>query len=432
MCKRGSLLAIVYLVACTCCFAHGTYKEPVFPVVGKPCGFFELKDIRFYKKKNCELTDFRGKWLILDFWGINCVSCIASFPRIDKEQRAFKDSVQFMMVAFNDRESRNQSFYRRIRERENLSMPCAFDSALYRSWIKTTVGLIVVVDPGGIVRAVTTSLDTVQLDSLFADRNYSNFLQYNSSWFDSSKSTGGVERDAGNDILVSSSVSRFNSFTTKHLLPFLISDSSGIPIDIDIRGISLTGLFCYAYLGYRSPDDVDSAYGKTYYKCIIHVKDSTLFDSSYGRSLNLFSYRLIASSKALDGFTSGRDVMKKELRLYFGFVGEFEFLDEPCIYIYADDKSKARLSTRGGRGYAVGDLLTGFSGVNMPMKDLIYGFRAVVGRQVVIDSTGISGNVDIKLSGISDLQSLKREARKVGLRVVEASRRMRVLVIKDE
>jgi hypothetical protein len=39
-----------------------------YPEVGKPCPDFTLNNVAYYSKKKVSLNDFKGKWLILDFW----------------------------------------------------------------------------------------------------------------------------------------------------------------------------------------------------------------------------------------------------------------------------------------------------------------------------------------------------------------------------
>lgn len=51
-----------------------------------------------YSKSSISLSDFKGKYIILDFWSPGCTSCIESFPKIDSLQKEFKDKVQFMLV----------------------------------------------------------------------------------------------------------------------------------------------------------------------------------------------------------------------------------------------------------------------------------------------------------------------------------------------
>ena len=43
-------------------------------------------DVVYNKTGKTRFADFKNKLIILDFWIINCVSCIAGFPKMDKLQ----------------------------------------------------------------------------------------------------------------------------------------------------------------------------------------------------------------------------------------------------------------------------------------------------------------------------------------------------------
>jgi thiol-disulfide isomerase/thioredoxin len=55
-------------------------------------------DLLNYKKDSATLKEFKGKLLILDFWGPYCKSCIKVMSKLDSLQSIFKDDIQFIMV----------------------------------------------------------------------------------------------------------------------------------------------------------------------------------------------------------------------------------------------------------------------------------------------------------------------------------------------
>ena len=40
-----------------------------------------------YQADTLKLSDFKGKLVILDFWGTRCLSCITAFPKMDSLQK---------------------------------------------------------------------------------------------------------------------------------------------------------------------------------------------------------------------------------------------------------------------------------------------------------------------------------------------------------
>jgi thiol-disulfide isomerase/thioredoxin len=55
------------------------------------------KVINNYTEKT-KFSDFKGKLLILDFWGTNCTSCIEGFPKMEKLQEQFGNQIQIILV----------------------------------------------------------------------------------------------------------------------------------------------------------------------------------------------------------------------------------------------------------------------------------------------------------------------------------------------
>lgn len=55
-----------------------------------------------YKKATINLSDFKGRLVILDFWSNWCTACLAAFPKFEELQRHFKDSVYILPVGFDN------------------------------------------------------------------------------------------------------------------------------------------------------------------------------------------------------------------------------------------------------------------------------------------------------------------------------------------
>src|SRR6478735_9415448 len=74
------------------------------PEVGKPCPAFKFNSIDYYSKKKVSNADFKGKWLVIDFWLKYCSGCISSFPYVSRTQEEFRDSLQYLMVTYDNTE----------------------------------------------------------------------------------------------------------------------------------------------------------------------------------------------------------------------------------------------------------------------------------------------------------------------------------------
>lgn len=67
-----------------------------------PAEPFTLKDIN---GKNVSLSDFKGQWVILDFWGSWCPWCIKGFPELKETYEAYKGKVTIIGIDCNESEA---------------------------------------------------------------------------------------------------------------------------------------------------------------------------------------------------------------------------------------------------------------------------------------------------------------------------------------
>lgn len=55
-------------------------------------------DVVYNATDKTRFSEFKNKLIILDFWNTRCGACIAAFPKMEKLQRQFKDSIQIILV----------------------------------------------------------------------------------------------------------------------------------------------------------------------------------------------------------------------------------------------------------------------------------------------------------------------------------------------
>src|ERR1700741_2826269 len=84
--------------------AQVSRKKPGKIEVGKPFPVTSFKKINYYPQSQLNLQNLRGKWVILDFWNIHCVTCIESFPKMNDLRENLKDSVEVILVGLQDKE----------------------------------------------------------------------------------------------------------------------------------------------------------------------------------------------------------------------------------------------------------------------------------------------------------------------------------------
>ena len=146
------------------------------PEVGKRCPDFLLNDVHYYTAKQASPDDFKGKWLILDFWNRSCTICLKSMPKMNEMQERRKNVLQIIMVGYTGTQYRplakepDDKYIRKLfeinRKNENLKLTVAYDSTLFQRFDIGPCPYLIVVSPDGIVKAITTRINVEQVDSL--------------------------------------------------------------------------------------------------------------------------------------------------------------------------------------------------------------------------------------------------------------------------
>lgn len=51
-----------------------------------------------YHKPTLDLNQYKNKMIVFDFWSLNCIGCIQSFPKLDSLQKKFGNDIQLILV----------------------------------------------------------------------------------------------------------------------------------------------------------------------------------------------------------------------------------------------------------------------------------------------------------------------------------------------
>lgn len=115
--------------------------------------------------KTISLSDFKGKYVVLDFWATWCPDCRADVPRLKEIHKAFaSNKVAFFSVSFDTDKDKWTSYIR------DNGMNWAHGSEL-KKWKETTVSSlyqvkwipsVYLIDPDGKVLLGTVVLDKIE------------------------------------------------------------------------------------------------------------------------------------------------------------------------------------------------------------------------------------------------------------------------------
>ncbi|WP_295123343.1 TlpA disulfide reductase family protein [uncultured Chitinophaga sp.] len=438
------LLGIIFFVNIEISRAQTSDKIYSRIEVGKPCPDFVLKKLYYGKRNETQLSDFSGRWLVLDFWGEFCGFCISGFPRMDRLKRKFDGLVEFLLIGTPHKEDSSiHAMYMQFKRDFDLSIPVAYDRTLFqRFWGDGAMPLIVVVDPNGIIRAITREIDAELLEEFVAGGNPKWKRIYGT---DSNQNYDYslpllVKGNGGNDtgFLYRTVFTKWNDM--QPVMSVRLSTHR-----FEILGADLTFLYKLAFFGKGFWGSADSSlYSNCYPNIILETKDSSKFTMNRISGDNMFCYSIsnkiqkIASGKDPynlidDKLLSGR--MKNDLENFFPYTAELEERDMPCYFLVAERSIVERLRTKGGAGSWTEPYghNKGFLLKNMPSGMIIPSLETAFAKSVdlpIFDNTGIECNIDIDLRGLSFDERIK-ELNENGIQLILAVKRFKVLVIRD-
>jgi len=172
MSKSIALIIVLFSFSYAFPQVHSAYPE-----IGKPCPDFHFNEVGYYSKSSISLKDFRGQWLMLDFWNRYCSVCLGRMSGTDSLRKQFSKQVSFLLVGYTGSRYTHHSddksihdLYGKLRKRLHIDLPIAYDSLLFHQFDIGACPYIVVVDPKGIVRGITTQLTAQNIKDLLSNQ----------------------------------------------------------------------------------------------------------------------------------------------------------------------------------------------------------------------------------------------------------------------
>lgn len=378
------------------------------------------------------LTQYKGKLIILDFWGVYCSTCIAAFPKMDSLQKKFNDKLQIVLITKND-SSAVASLFKKIKIRKPDLPSLVSDSLYSRLFPYKGVPHHVWIDSSGQVLYIT--------DGFNADENNIGLvLQGDKIYVDAKK-------DFLDFDFKESLIKEGNGRLLGHLLFHSVflgyvpgARSSGQIIADTLKGVAglkftnypLQLLYSIAFEETFSPVDFNNN------RTILEVSDTNRFkwpsassEVSNWRMKNVFSY------EAIGPFNKRNDMFKRmqnDLNLYLPYKAQLLSRKTTCL-VLVKIPSINKIKSKGSKvSYKANQ--DGIHVRNLPIKNSLllalkaqnYGIRTPI-----IDSTNYWGNIDIDVKcKLRDIPAVQRELRKYNLDLVEKEIRIPMLVIKDQ
>jgi len=126
---------------------------------------------------NQDLSEYKGKLLILDFWATWCGSCVSSLPKLSRLQQNFTGKMKVILVnCYNtrDNEKKISDFYLKRKDLFSaLQLPTVLnDRSLLQMFPHRIIPHYVWIDANGRVAAITNSeyINAYQIEQLLSVR----------------------------------------------------------------------------------------------------------------------------------------------------------------------------------------------------------------------------------------------------------------------
>lgn len=443
------------------CHAQESYYERPYPVVGDTIAEYTFTDIVNYNKDKVSISDFRGKWLILDYWAESCSGCLYSFPKMNAIHEKYKDQVQIIMIGANigrrdDRtilgsESRTKGIYEILKKQHSLSFLVAFDSLLYKKHDIGSLPHLLIIDPKGVLRAKTVSIDSSKIKKLIVGEPVEFEVAFSRTEADEISmfynndlpvlTTGGLANGGIDTNFYFRSI--LAPFDKSHMDYRTITnfereklksqaDSSAQNFRIELRGVYLESLYQLAFFGTNYWERYDPLYQKYAKKIKWNGQDE-------GETRKNDKQRYAYSISVPKNNLNKKYVLKciqTDLERFFGYKAEIKKIWMPVLYLKVRDKKlveKLR-NTTGISSHKNSEVIwQGFSSTNVSMKSLMLSVGAWVNNLYdlpVYDKTEIDFNLDITISGnLLEPQNGIRELERLGFKLVKGKKKLQTIVL---
>lgn len=394
--------------------------------VGKEIPRFRFNKIHHYSLERAEPENFRGKWLVLDFWSQYCASCIGSFPKLNQLQKKFSDEIQFLLIGCLFKGTNLEStkaIYEKSRNYYDLIIPTVYDSTYYEKLGIKGNPYIIIIDTEGIVRSISNSISEELLTSLL----YSDVQ--NEVIFPKLENKVNYSSNQDSKIKYKSTITNWNKEVKgdiRHLPSYIFEGN-----ELRIHGADLTNLFYYALTGCYNTS-IDAQFRNEYYPTFIfETQDKKDFLGDKATGNRMYSYDLRVEEKVTKNKLMA--ILYEDLKNCFGFQVEVEIRYLPCwnVSIKDDIQEKIKANTYTSLKKVEIDRIIL---KNQPFEELINSLNSLFKKtQPPFNNlTNINYNIDFEIESLLlDFDNLKTQLEDFGVLLTKGVKEFKVIVVKS-
>lgn len=423
-----SFFAIIYVLATIGSAARAqtvNINTAGDPLVNQLCPAFAFDTLFNYPKEKLSLSEFRGKFVIVDFWGTFCLPCIAAFPKLESWQKRFGDRLQILLVATDGYQKAKQFYETREKANKPMFLPCAINRTMVKYFQVKEVSTYVWIDDKGYIRAIT---DEYQLN----EKNITDFISGKDIMVREKEKRLNVDYrkplfDMAKELDTNSVV--FGSVLTGHLkgMPSVTNTArKGINRNrIYAHNMGIRNLYQIAYGDLKGPIPSARIVIETLHPEKITLPKNEDFEN--WKAQNTFCYEINVPEAKRDSIWK---MMRDDLQQLFGYNAYLEYRMQKCLVFKADKSFRYLTDTAITPVYSIS--AGGISIINQPFSKVVDNISHFLPNEIFFDETGLSGKVAITIQAqMNDVNEVNRELKKYGLSLHYEDRQVQMLVIKD-
>lgn len=398
-----------------------------------------------YSSPVTNLSSFKGKLIILDFWASWCYSCLHAIPKLNKLQKSFGDKLQFVFVnsleTTGDGKETVIQVIKKYSVDEPISFPVSFnDSVANKLFPHYSLPHYVWITPNGEVKAITDAKDVTaeNINAILGNENVELSLAVKIDYFPDKLMDLGV---GDNQPVVDDNLAYYSIFKKGK-----IERLASINIRRDVpgndhrmtsfRGISLRNVSLLEMFETATKYSKKVLNGNFLKRLILNVKDSSKFFFDPSRisrkeweKENFYTYDLVIP----EGKTIDIDqYIWQDLNRYSGYTAHIESRSIRCLVLTETGSAKVDPGINGFNTFtSYKDGMCHLSDASTEALTNVLD-KSLLIKIPVINQTKKQLRFDISFDyDHFDLNKFQKQLQPLGMELKESFQQINVLVITD-